>query len=211
MGHAKGRDIASCKALRAILIGYTWLVVATLSTRTQGLLPINAEGGIGGLTLSNWDFVFEGAIWNAMLNSLLIAVAMVIGVGIASTSGGYALSRFTFPDRKGFLTGTPVLHAFKAEMLLIALGNASPIRRRIRCSVARSASVTQSRTPLDRISRSSSSRYDNASWPASTASSSAKRRQSSPSITRVRPPDGGDYFTSGLGSMKSSRMTLVSS
>ena len=58
-----------------ILVGYTWLVVATVSTRTRGLLPINAEGGIGGLTLGNWDFVFEGAIWSAMLNSLLIAIA----------------------------------------------------------------------------------------------------------------------------------------
>ena len=104
-----------------ILIGYAWLVIATLSTRTQGLLPRNAEGGIGGLTIHNWDFVFETEIWNAMLNSLLIAVAMVIGVGIASTSGGYALSRFKFPGRKSFLTGTLVLHAFKAEMLLIAI------------------------------------------------------------------------------------------
>jgi len=104
-----------------ILLGYSWLVIATLSTRTRGLLPINAEGGIGGLTLSNWDFVFEGAIWTAMLNSLLIAVAMVIGVGIASTAGGYALSRFKFAGRKAFLTGTLVLHAFKAEMLLIAI------------------------------------------------------------------------------------------
>ena len=104
-----------------IIIGYSWLVIATVSTRTQGLLPRNAEGGIGGLTLSNWDFVFHAEIWNAMLNSLLIAVAMVIGVGIASTSGGYALSRFKFPGRKAFLTGTLVLHAFKAEMLLIAI------------------------------------------------------------------------------------------
>jgi inositol-phosphate transport system permease protein len=104
-----------------ILVGYTWLVIATVSTRTRGLLPINSDGGIGGLTLSNWDFVFEGAIWSAMLNSLLIAVAMVIGVGIASTSGGYALSRFKFAGRKAFLTGTLVLHAFKAEMLLIAI------------------------------------------------------------------------------------------
>ncbi len=104
-----------------IIVGYSWLVIATVSTRTQGLLPKNAEGGIGGLTLSNWDFVFQAEIWNAMLNSLLIAVAMVIGVGIASTSGGYALSRFKFPGRKAFLTGTLVLHAFKAEMLLIAI------------------------------------------------------------------------------------------
>ena len=104
-----------------ILIGYAWLIVATVSFRTQGLLPRNAEGGIGGFTLSNWDFVFEGAIWSAMLNSLLIAVFMVIGVGIASTSGGYALSRMKFAGRKTFLTGTLVLHAFKAEMLLIAI------------------------------------------------------------------------------------------
>jgi inositol-phosphate transport system permease protein len=104
-----------------ILVGYTWLVIATISTTTRRLLPIDAEGGIGGLTLRNWEFVFESEIWNAMLNSLLIAVAMVIGVGIASTSGGYALSRFKFAGRKGFLTGTLVLHAFKAEMLLIAI------------------------------------------------------------------------------------------
>jgi inositol-phosphate transport system permease protein len=104
-----------------ILVGYTWLVVATISTRTQGLLPIGADGGIGGFTLSNWDFVLESAIWKAMLNSLLIALAMVIGVGIASTAGGYALSRMKFAGRKAFLTGTLVLHAFKAEMLLISI------------------------------------------------------------------------------------------
>ena len=104
-----------------ILVGYAWLLIATVSTRTQGLLPKNAEGGIGGFTLGNWDFVFDGAIWSAMLNSLLIAVFMVIGVGLASTSGGYALSRMKFPGRKTFLTGTLVLHAFKAEMLLIAI------------------------------------------------------------------------------------------
>jgi inositol-phosphate transport system permease protein len=104
-----------------IVVGYSWLVIATVSTRTRGLLPITAEGRIGGLTLRNWEFVLDSDIWNAMLNSLLIAVAMVIGVGVASTSGGYALSRFKFPGRKGFLTGTLVLHAFKAEMLLIAI------------------------------------------------------------------------------------------
>ncbi|MCZ6662231.1 MAG: carbohydrate ABC transporter permease [Actinobacteria bacterium] len=104
-----------------ILIGYAWLIIATLSIRTEGLLPRNAEGGIGGFTLRNWDFVTDSAIWNAMLNSLLIAVAMVIGVGVASTAGGYALSRMKFAGRKGFLSMTLVLHAFKAEMLLIAI------------------------------------------------------------------------------------------
>ena len=104
-----------------ILIGYAWLIIATLSIRTEGLLPRNAEGGIGGFTLRNWDFITDSAIWNAMLNSLLIAVAMVIGVGVASTAGGYALSRMKFAGRKGFLSMTLVLHAFKAEMLLIAI------------------------------------------------------------------------------------------
>ena len=108
-------------SITPILIGYTWLVIATISTRTEGLLPRNAQGGIGGFTLRNWDFVTDSAIWNAMLNSLLIAVAMVIGVGIASTAGGYALSRMKFAGRKGFLSMTLVLHAFKAEMLLIAI------------------------------------------------------------------------------------------
>ena len=108
-------------SIMPILIGYSWLVIATFSTRTEGLLPRNAEGGIGGFTLRNWDFVTDPAIWNAMLNSFLIAVTMVIGVGIASTAGGYALSRFKFAGRKAFLTGTLVLHAFKAEMLLIAI------------------------------------------------------------------------------------------
>jgi inositol-phosphate transport system permease protein len=108
-------------SITPILIGYAWLIIATLSFRTQGLLPRNAEGGIGGFTLRNWDFVTDSAIWNAMLNSLLIAVAMVIGVGIASTAGGYALSRMKFAGRKVFLSMTLVLHAFKAEMLLIAI------------------------------------------------------------------------------------------
>lgn len=104
-----------------ILVGYSWLVIATFSTRTEGLLPRNAEGGIGGFTLDNWAFVADPAIWNAMLNSFLIAIAMVIGVGIASTAGGYALSRMKFAGRNVFLTGILVLHAFKAEMLLIAI------------------------------------------------------------------------------------------
>lgn len=104
-----------------IVVGYSWLVIATFSIRTEGLLPRNAEGGIGGFTLSNWSFIADAAIWNAMLNSLLIAVSMVIGVGVASTAGGYALSRMKFAGRKSFLSMTLLLHAFKAEMLLIAI------------------------------------------------------------------------------------------
>ncbi len=104
-----------------ILVGYTWLILASFSTRTRGLLPRDAEGNIGGFTLSNWDFLGQGEIYMAMLNSFLIAIAMVIGVGIVSTAAGYALSRMKFPGRKAFLSMTLVLHAFKAEMLLIAI------------------------------------------------------------------------------------------
>ncbi len=104
-----------------ILVGYLWLLIATVSIRTEGLLPKNAEGGIGGFTLRNWDFVDDGQIWSAMWNSFLIAVLMVIGVGIVSTAGGYALARMKFIGRKAFLSMTLVLHAFKAEMLLIAI------------------------------------------------------------------------------------------
>ncbi len=104
-----------------ILVGYTWLILASFSTRTRGLLPRDAEGNIGGFTLSNWDFLGQGEIYKAMLNSFLIAIAMVIGVGIVSTAAGYALSRMKFPGRKAFLSMTLVLHAFKAEMLLIAI------------------------------------------------------------------------------------------
>ena len=104
-----------------ILIGYLWLFIATISIRTEGLLPKDATGAIGGFTTRNWSFITDGAIWAAMWNSLLIALAMVIGVGVVSTSAGYALARMKFPGRKGFLSMTLVLHAFRAEMLLIAI------------------------------------------------------------------------------------------
>ena len=104
-----------------ILIGYLWLFIATISIRTEGLLPKDATGAIGGFTTRNWSFITDGAIWAAMWNSLLIALAMVIGVGVVSTSAGYALARMKFPGRKGFLSMTLVLHAFRAEMLPIAI------------------------------------------------------------------------------------------
>ncbi|MCH7669279.1 MAG: carbohydrate ABC transporter permease [Acidobacteria bacterium] len=108
-------------SIAPILLGYSWLVIASFSTRTRGLIPVNASDGFGGLTLSNWSFLSDIVVWKAMWNSLLIAVAMVIGVGVVSTSAGYALARMKFLGRKGFLSMTLILHAFKAEMLLIAI------------------------------------------------------------------------------------------
>jgi inositol-phosphate transport system permease protein len=108
-------------SISPIVLGYAWLIIASFSFRTRGIIPVNAEDNFGGLTISNWDFLTDGAIWTAMLNSFLIAVAMVIGVGIVSTASGYALARMKFVGRKAFLSMTLVLHAFKAEMLLISI------------------------------------------------------------------------------------------
>jgi inositol-phosphate transport system permease protein len=104
-----------------IVLGYAWLIIATFSYRTKGLLPIDAEGGIGGWTLRNWEFLKDPAIWRVTLNSLGIALGMVIGVGFVSSLAAYALSRMNFAGRKGFLSLTLILHAFPSVTLLIAI------------------------------------------------------------------------------------------
>ena len=104
-----------------ILLGFSWLIIASFSLRTEGLLPKDAQGNIGGWTLSNWSFVTNPEIWRVTLNGFLMAVGMVIGVGFVSTLAGYSLSRMNFKGRKVFLSGTLILHTFKAEMLLIAI------------------------------------------------------------------------------------------
>jgi inositol-phosphate transport system permease protein len=104
-----------------ILLGFSWLIIASFSLRTEGLLPKDAQGNIGGWTLSNWSFVTNPEIWRVTLTGFLMAVGMVIGVGFVSTLAGYSLSRMNFKGRKAFLSGTLILHTFKAEMLLIAI------------------------------------------------------------------------------------------
>ena len=104
-----------------ILIGYTWIIVATFSARTHGILPVDSQGNIGGWTLENWAFITDPQIWRVTLNSFGIASGMVIGVGTVSALTGYALSRMNFAGRKGFLGLTLILHAFRPEMLLIAI------------------------------------------------------------------------------------------
>ncbi len=104
-----------------IVIGYAWLIVATFSLRTEGLLPVTADGKIGGLTLQNWAFLRDPEIWRVTLNTFLIASGMVVGVGFVSALTGYALSRMNFPGRKSFLGMTLILHAFRPEMLLIGI------------------------------------------------------------------------------------------
>ena len=104
-----------------IVVGYAWLIIATFSLRTEGLLPVTSDGKIGGLTFQNWTFLRDPEIWKVTLNTFLIASGMVIGVGFVSILTGYALSRMNFPGRKGFLGMTLVLHAFRPEMLLIGI------------------------------------------------------------------------------------------
>lgn len=104
-----------------IVVGYAWLIIATLSYRTEGLLPKDAQGNIGGWTLRNWEFLKDPQIWRMTLNSFLIAVGMVIGVSFVSSLAGYAISRMNFAGRKGFLSMTLVLHAFPSVTLLIAI------------------------------------------------------------------------------------------
>ncbi len=104
-----------------IVVGYAWLIIATFSLRTEGLLPVTSDGKIGGLTFQNWTFLSDPVIWKVTLNTFLIASGMVIGVGFVSILTGYALSRMNFPGRKGFLGMTLVLHAFRPEMLLIGI------------------------------------------------------------------------------------------
>ncbi|HEY86182.1 MAG TPA: carbohydrate ABC transporter permease [Chloroflexi bacterium] len=113
--------ILLCLSVLPILLGYAWIIIATFSYRTEGLKPVDAQGNFGGFTLQNWSFLNDPAVWNAALNSFLIAVSMVIGVGFVSSLTGYALSRMNFRGRKGFLGTTMILHAFKPEMLLIAI------------------------------------------------------------------------------------------
>lgn len=104
-----------------IVVGYAWILIATFSMRTEGLIPRNADGQIGGFTLQNWEFLNDPTVWQATLNSFLIAISMVVGVGFVASLTGYALSRMNFRGRKGFLTTTLILHGFRPELLLIAI------------------------------------------------------------------------------------------
>ena len=112
--------------LTPLLIGYIWLIIATFSFRTEGILPLNSQGNVGGLGLDNWSFLdgqaiegFTFNIWRITLNSLAIALTQMIVVLMVSSLAAYALSRMNFRGRKGFLSFTLILHGFPAVTLLI--------------------------------------------------------------------------------------------
>jgi len=107
-------------SLLPLFVGYLWLVIATFSYRTEGLVPI------GGLTLDNWSFITQPmeslqSIWSITLNTLALALFMMAAVVTVSSMAGYALARMKFPGRNGFLSFTLILHGFPAVTLLIAI------------------------------------------------------------------------------------------
>lgn len=112
-------------SLLPLLFGYTWLIVATFSVRTHGLLPVDAQGNLGGLTLSNWSFLTEsgnaGSIWTYTFNSFVIAVTMTLALLFLCSMAAYALSRMEFAGRRLFLSLTLILHGFPAVTLLIPI------------------------------------------------------------------------------------------
>lgn len=61
------------------------------------------------------------SVWNAFLNSLLIASAQMVLVVTVATLAGYYLSRFAFAGRESYLQGLLVLHAFPAMTLVIPI------------------------------------------------------------------------------------------
>ncbi len=115
-------------ALLPLLAGYLWLIVATFSQRTHGLLPVDSNGDFGGFTLANWNFLSGETmgggtvdIWTVTVNSLVIAIAMTVVSLVICSMAGYALSRMSFPGRKTFLSMTLVLHGFPAITLIIPI------------------------------------------------------------------------------------------
>ena len=120
--------IALVGLLTPLLVGYFWVIIATFSFRTEGLLPLDGNDNFGGFTLKNWESIFAGNIaglefniWPILLTSLAIAVVMTFVVLLVSSMAGYALSRMDFPGRRFFLSFTLVLHGFPAITLLIPI------------------------------------------------------------------------------------------
>ena len=120
--------IALVGLLSPLLIGYFWVIIATFSFRTEGLVPLDGNDNFGGFTLENWESIFAGNIagmefniWPILMTSLAIAVIMTLVVLLVSSMSGYALSRMNFPGRRFFLSFTLILHGFPAITLLIPI------------------------------------------------------------------------------------------
>lgn len=102
-----------------ILLGYAWLLIATFSRRTTGLIPDS-------FTLDNWSFLWnfgnwQDSVWGVTLNTMVLALGLTILVVAISALSGYSLSRLDFRGRRQFMSMTLILHAFPGVTLLIAI------------------------------------------------------------------------------------------
>ena len=120
--------IALVGLLSPLIVGYVWVIIATFSYRTEGLVPLDGNDNFGGLTLKNWESIIVGNIAGLEFNivpifmtSLAIALVMTFIVLLVSSMAGYALSRMHFPGRRFFLSFTLILHGFPAITLLIPI------------------------------------------------------------------------------------------
>lgn len=110
-----------------IVLGYVWIFVSTFSFRAYGVIPVDSQGNIGGLTLSNWRFLYEETlygregIWLPMRNTLIFVIILIVGVLIISMMSGYALSRIKFRARKNLLSATMILNAFPSIILIVPI------------------------------------------------------------------------------------------
>jgi len=104
-----------------IILGFLWIFISTFSIRTFGLVPVDSTGHIGGLTFSNWKFLFDKTVWIVTFNTLILSIGLTAGVIFVSALAGYALSRMNFPGRKSILSLSLMLHAFPSITLLIAI------------------------------------------------------------------------------------------
>lgn len=102
-----------------ILIMYLWLLLSSVSTGMNGLIP-------KGFTLSNWSVLWQAipgkaSIWAYFFNTVLFAFFVAIFEVLIAAAAAYAIARLNFPGRRIFLSLTIVLHAFPAITLIIAL------------------------------------------------------------------------------------------
>ena len=104
-----------------ILVGFLWMFISTFAVRTHGLMPVDAQGNFGGLTLANWAFLKDPVLWTAFGNTFLLAAGLTVLTVLISSMAGYALARIQFRFRKQLLSLTLVLHAFPSVTLLIAI------------------------------------------------------------------------------------------
>ena len=127
MPHPK--RIAATTGTYAILAAFAFIAVfpvtriLTISLRPGNrLLSTSLEFIPEDATLENFRvLLFETPFLRWVLNSILVSlVVTATGVALASTAG-YALSRFRFMGRGGFLSGLLVTQMFPATMLLLPL------------------------------------------------------------------------------------------